>query len=288
MNKSIVWLTIIIAESTLFGGCTAIKNSPVGGVLDRVPGVAKDTRPKVTEEMLKDITDPLVRKNMVATLNSGKMRIKVTYGAGKDQYTTISETDMSTGGYNSKITKVKNGQPTEETIYLGDTTYTKDYKDNQWWKETFKPEAMPSGEIEQLAIPTPPDVQEEAARQAQSTYKQVGQEACGESAPTLTCYVYLETASEKSGTRKFWFDTKEFLTRKEEQEMTGGKILSLLSYDGINVMAPSPVKEVPAGKSIYEVMGEQQFLEQSKSAGDQPEAFPEEPVNDNSQDNTDQ
>lgn len=278
------YISILILGLTL-SGCAAIQNSPVGQVMEKVPGVNNANQPKVTEEMLKDISDPLVRKNMVATFNQTKSKNRSVVGTGKNQMINVTEFDMSGGTYNYKTGEEKNGTLLNEMVFMGETTYAKDYSDNKWWKETSKPEALPSSEAGEANIPKPIDIQEETTKSTQSSYKAMGQEPCGESAPGLTCYVYEETYPENSGSRKFWFDTKDFLTRKEEQGTGAMKALTQMWYDNISVTAPSPTKDVPQGESIFMMLGKQQYEQQLKESGANvkqvlPENLPEIPNQD--------
>lgn len=258
-------LTVAISAG-LLGGCQAIQNSPIGKVMDKVPGVAEVAQQKVTEEMLKDISDPLVRKNFAATYNKGQVRTTATLGVGQEIYKTVTEMDMSGGKYHYKTAEERKGKIQGEMIFMGDTTYAKDYADNTWWKQTTKPEAVTSGELDQFDMPGEFDLEEESAKSAQSTYRKVGEELCGTMAPGLTCYAYEEIYPDNGGVRKFWFDTKEYLTRKEEQGVGEGKMVSEMTYDKISVTAPTPTKDVPEGESIFMMLGKQQYEQNMQEA----------------------
>ncbi len=96
----------------------------------------------------------------------------------------------------------------------------------------------------------PMDLKEEYTK-SNVTYKKLGEEACG----GLTCYKYEEKqGSGDQSTRTFWFDTKELLLRKETNGYGEFKSTEEYSYDNLSVSAPSPTKEVPEGKSIYDYM----------------------------------
>jgi hypothetical protein len=290
-------LLAVALLAVILGGCQAIQNSPIGKVIEKVPGVSESNQQKVTEEMLKDIADPLVRKNIVATYSKGKVRTVSMVGAGKAQYKSITEVDMSGGKYNYKTAEEKNGKIQGEMIFLGETTYAKDYSDNKWWKETNKPEAVTTGEPTTEVIPEAFDLEKETAKSVQATYKKLGEEPCGAMAPGLTCYIYEETYPESMGARKFWFDTKDFLTRKEEQGTGTMKTTSEMTYENISVTAPAPTKDVPKGESIFMMLGKQQyertmkesgntnsqdyqkFLKQIDSSGSAPEGVTEVPAN---------
>lgn len=69
-----------------------------------------------------------------------------------------------------------------------------------------------------------------------STFKKIGTEKCGD----LTCYKYEQTdASDPDAKRQFWFDTKNYLLRKDI--FTFGEFTSenTYAYDNINIQIPN-------------------------------------------------
>jgi outer membrane lipoprotein-sorting protein len=133
------------------------------------------------------------------------------------------------------------GKELSNVINIGDTTYTLDYSDNQWWKQTVKvDETKPAVEEEiknDFDLPESKDT---------TTYKLSGKEACGD----RTCFKYeLVDTSSTAQTKQFiWFDDRDYLIRKmviEDKE--NGSMESVYSYDNINISEPSPVKEGTPG-----------------------------------------
>ncbi len=133
------------------------------------------------------------------------------------------------------------GKELSNTISIGDTTYTLDYSDNKWWKQTVKLDE------------TKPDVEEEVKNDFDlpetkdtTTYKFIAKEACGD----LTCFKYeLVDTSSTAQTKQFmWFDDRDYLIRKmvvEDKE--NGSMESVYSYEHITISEPSPVKEGTPG-----------------------------------------
>lgn len=141
-----------------------------------------------------------------------------------------------------------------DMITVGDFTYLKDYSDNKWWKQGMN---QPETDSEPEMTGEPEDtkdvetIADEYSKKEQSTFTNLGEEACG----NLICHKFQEAMPDyPEATRTFWFDTKQYLLRKEENGF--GEFLSTneYEYDGVNVTAPSPTKDVPEGKSIYEYM----------------------------------
>lgn len=242
------------------------QNSPLspGGIIEKVSNTAKKTAmQKLIEEQLKYIKDPLLRKHYEAESNVTKRRIKTPQGMiqGGAQVMEMESTGDGTSLFdfkaNQSIWTEKDGKRVGEYIVIGDTTYVKDYTDNKWWKQTKKHE-KPDEKISPLpieedyksevkeTIPTGPEPEEP---------KNVGEEKCP-NAPQLTCYKYEETDNsmkEFSGsalTRTFWFDNQQYLLRKEVSGSGGDTNWTEYEYDNINIIAPSPTKDVPAGEDI--------------------------------------
>ena len=221
-----------------------------------IPGLTQIAM-RVTEKDFPNISDPILRKHFVAQTNVNAVR-SVTVSSGKG---TKDTTEYQTKG-DTFYWRMKEEDGTKEishTIIIGDTTYIKDYSDGKWWKQTTKPEE--TEDIEE----TPEDLQEGFALEDPSLYKNLGTEACG----NLTCHKYEQTFKDFPGARTFWFDTKKFLLRKEQSAYGEFSTTIEYSYDGINITAPSPTKDVPEGKSIYDYQtgGQGSYVPPSSGTG---------------------
>lgn len=233
----------VIAASVLFTGCKQIAQQ----VQEKV-GQAQTAL--LTEAELSGITDPLVRRHLVAQANARAYRIN-SKSSGRGEPVTITEVQVVGNEIKFHTTTESNGKATQEMIMIGDTTYIKDFTDNKWWKQVAKIEANET-EKAPFEVPDINEIKEEfTKKQGAFEYKQLGTESCD----NLTCYKYQETSSgREEGVRTFWFDNQDFLLRKEEN--TFGEFIStnVYSYNNIDISVPSPIKEVPTGKSIYEMM----------------------------------
>ena len=255
-------LAFLFVGVLLVGGWFIYKGTPLKEMVEKIPGVGSST-PRVTEDMFSDIADPLVRKNMVAMSNQSKFRMRSTFGMGKQVFISNTEMEMKGDSYSSKSSQEQNGKVSGETIMMGDTTYMKDYSDNKWWKETAKPDTTVPDATPEPSF-TPEDFKEIFDKSATSTFTLLAEEACPAPNATLKYYKYEEAYSAGSK-RTWWFDTKKFLTRRDEMGAELGNTVVDYSYEDISITAPSPIKEVPEGKSIYEVSSEQQYQEMVKN-----------------------
>lgn len=156
----------------------------------------------------------------------------------------------------------QNGKEHSNIISIGDTTYTLDYSDNKWWKQTIKADE-PKESVEEEAkndfdLPESKDT---------TTYKFIAKEACGD----RTCFKYeLVDTSSTAETKQFiWFDDQEYLIRKMRiEDKQNGSMESVYSYGNVNIAVPSPVKEgtpgVGAGAAGYSEEETKKMMEQYK------------------------
>lgn len=234
----------IVLCAGLLSGCT--------NLLSKVPGmsqVTQMTQLRATEKDFAFIDDATLRKHMVAQANSTTFRTRMTSsGLGA---VTVQEIQLKDSEMSMRSWQEVNEKKSSEMILIGDTTYLKDYKDNSWWKQTaVKNDAVESDPADDIE---PIDFKEEYTEMKDTTvYKNLGQEACG----TLMCYKYeqSDSANSEGGVRTFWFDVKDYLLRKEESGYGEFSSSSVYEYTNVAVTAPSPTKDVPEGKSIYEFM----------------------------------
>lgn len=233
----------VIAFSLLFSGCKQIAQKAQ-------ETAQQATTALLTEAQLSGIKDPLVRKHLVAQANARVYRVS-SKSSGRGEPVSITEIQMvgSEVRFHS-ITQV-NGKANQEMILIGDTTYVKDFSDGKWWKQVAKTDEK-NGENRPFEIPDIGDLKEEfTKKQEASEFKSLGTESCG----SLTCYKYQEVEAEnKEATRTFWFDNKDFLLRKDENKFGEFTSTNEYSYDNINITPPSPTKDVPEGKNIFEMM----------------------------------
>lgn len=132
---------------------------------------------------------------------------------------------------NIQITMSENGKENYNTITIDNTTYTKDYTDNQWWKMTSTPSPTASAQAqEELNF----------AETDQTTYQKIGTEACDK----LTCFKYQEIdPNVTDSTTYIYFDNKDYLLRKMTTTTTDGSTSNAtIDYSKVSVSAPSPVK----------------------------------------------
>lgn len=211
-----------------------------------IPGAEQTILPKATEKDFDFITDPTLKKHFVAQSNKTAYRTKtISPGSGLK---VVNEIQIKGDSWSMRDIESDGPKEIKHMVTIGDTTFLKDYSDNRWWKQTIKfEEKKDEGQNNE-----PADFKEEYSK-PELTYKELGKEDCGPSAKGLTCFKYEQIFPESPEMKRiFWFDDKDYLLRKDQAGF--GEFVGTVeySYDGINITAPSPTKDVPEGKNIYE------------------------------------
>lgn len=232
-----VLIIVVIIAALAIGGYFLL--SQKGGLPTSVPTLT----PRATEKDFDFIQDPTLKKHFVAQANQTSYRSKSTSpGSG---LTTVNEFQVKGESFNIRDIESDGTKEKKHMITIDDTIYLKDYSDNKWWKQTIKPEKQKE---EKEAPEEPKDFKEEYSKPNLS-FKALGKEACG----NLTCFKYEQTIPETPDVKRiFWFDDKDYLLRKEQGGFGEFIVTIEYSYDGINIQAPSPTKDVPEGRNIYE------------------------------------
>ncbi len=241
-------------------------------IIPSFPGVVQ----RATEKDFEFIEDANVRKHMVAQANKTNYRTK-TYSDAAG-LTFIMEVQIEGENFNTRDTEnTPDGSESRHKVQIGNTTYIKDYSDNKWWKQTIAPEELPEEESNNIK---PVDFKEEYSK-PDLKFKDLGKEDCPSASLRLTCFKYeqLTGGPEKMAYKRiFWFDDREYLLRKDQ--ITVGEFTNSIeySYDNIKIVAPSPTKDVPEGKSIYDYYyGTNTPISSSlQDYSVQPESFPDE------------
>lgn len=252
-SLSPVLIILIVLAVVGGGGYFLIQSGKLSGPASSLPGASLFI-PKATEKDFAFIEDPLIRKHFAAQANVTAFRSRshdLIAQAGSYNVFEVQAQGDDAAFYNWHE---DDGKKNGELISIGNTTYVKDYKDGAWWKQTLKPEEKPKNEDE--GAREPQNFEEEYKEDRKLTYQKLGEEACGPSTGSgLTCYKYKEVDPKNpEASRIFWFDKGKFLLRREESGFGEWRAAIEYSYDGINIRVPSPTKEVPEGKNIYEYL----------------------------------
>lgn len=156
----------------------------------------------------------------------------------------------------SHITSSTGGKEESNYIAIGNTTYMKDYTDNKWWKSTIETKDNASKEKTDWKTEFEKSVNDSTDK---TTYKRIAKEACG----SLTCLKYQVIDPANTGSTEYiWFDTKNYALRKTRSEAKDVITETTFSYDKINIVAPSPVKEMTNPADAYKSL-----LNSSSSSG---------------------
>jgi len=235
-KKAFLPLIIVAIVAILgIGGFFLVKSGKVS-----IPGLGQLTT-RATEKDFASITDATLRKHFVAQSNVNAVRM-VSTSSGKGTKDT-TEYQIKGEDFLYRMKEEDGGKEVSQMIIIGDTTYVKDYSDSKWWKQVSSEEVM-----QEKKAASPYDTKLEFQMEDPNLYKSLGTEACG----TLSCHKYEQTFKDSPGTRTFWFDTKKYLLRKETSAYGEFSNEIEYSYDGISISAPSPTKDIPEGKNIYE------------------------------------
>lgn len=207
----------------------------------------------VNPDMVEGISDPLIRKHLLAQYNQPRFRITtVSSGLGAGESTAIMVDVRSETDFRFRMTQTDGNRTVQDMVTIGDDIYALDTSDSTWWHSVSGSE---NAEENYTLAPedfSPERMASELSEKTTYTYENQGTEPCG----VYLCHKYTETdGTEDSSVRTFWFDTKEFLLRREMNSYGEFTSESEYSYDGVAVETPSPVKDVPAGSSVYEMMG---------------------------------
>ena len=148
------------------------------------------------------------------------------------------------GDNKSHMVMTTDGKEAMNTITIDQTTYTKDYTDNKWWKqvapkETSQPEVMKDETNIKDEITTQED---------KTTYKKIGKEACG----SMQCFKYQVISPDNTDSTEYiYFDDRDYQLRKTRSEGKDGTISEAeYAYSGVNVSVPSPTKDAKPDQMI--------------------------------------
>lgn len=220
----------IAAVVLLVGGGVFLFTKNNGGTASPLNGLVK--APLDANCELKD-------PDLCKFMNNWKnVRDYTITSASKEKSGETSESVFEISGESSHMLAKQNGKDVLEMINIEKTTYTKDYTDNQWWKHTYEPDKQNEFTKE---LTDKSDFDETKAIEDKTTYKSLGKEACGD----LQCFKYqIVNADDSGSTELIWFDDREYLLRKQStSDKEGNTTESAFAYNGVNISAPSPVKE---------------------------------------------
>lgn len=238
VQKGFAPILIIIAVAVVgaIGGYLLLGKS---GKAPSIPGVPSG----VTLNPNCKYNDPDLCKfvnNFKEIKNFGSKSTSTEKSGGK-----FEATFETSGQDKTRMVYTQDGKENYNIITIADTTYTKDYSDNKWWKqkqpkETPKPNEKTTNIQDEIAKTEQPE--------DKTTYKKVGMEACD----SRQCFKYqiIDPANTDS-TEYIWFDNKEYLMRKTRSEGKDGSVTeTTVYYDNINITAPSPTKDAAPNQII--------------------------------------
>ncbi len=184
-----------------------------------------------------ELKDPELCKFVNNWVNQKTYSVTSTSSMGGESSEYVMEVD---GTDKTHMVMKQNGKENMNTITIGNTTYTLDYTDNKWWKETYDPQKFKDSVAGQMKDEQA-NFDDKTAAKDNTTYKFITKEACGDK----TCFKYQIVDPTSSDTTTYiWFDDQEYRMRKMRiEDKTNGVSESVYTYDNVNISAPSPVKE---------------------------------------------
>ncbi len=233
----IIVILVVVVLAAAAGGYFFFSK---GGSLSSIPGVpggvALNPNCKFNEpDLCKFINNFKLTNNYSA---------KSTFSdkSGKKSGSTFE----SVGDNKTHMATSTDGKEDYNVITIADTTYTKDYSDNKWWKQK-QPKVSPSPGSQAST-----NIKDEVAKTDQpedkTTYKKIGMEACD----LRQCFKYQVIDPANTDTTEYiWFDNKEYLLRKERSEGKDGTVSeTTISYDKVNISEPTPTKDAAPDQVI--------------------------------------
>lgn len=168
---------------------------------------------------------------------------------GLGAYTMVMTSNSTGGSFVSTFKSDGNGNVSSESdfggqkassITIGNTTYIRDETDGAWVKYVGDSTYKVEDQSDNISF----DFNEDSAVTASTTsYKRIGTEDCGE----LTCIRYQIVDTTTPGTETFiLFDNKDFKMRRWVVTTAEGSTDTVISYEGVTITEPSPVKEAPS------------------------------------------
>lgn len=224
-GKSKVLLIAVIAIILLVSVGAFFVSQKTGGSV--VPGMKTSLNPNCIHN------DP----NLCKFLNNwATPRDYMMTSTSKMQGMTM-ESVYTIQGDNFQMSSKHNGKENSNMITISDTTYTLDYSDNKWWKQTAKPEDM--SEMEDMITDFSDESGEDMIDKTKYTF--IVKEDCA----NLTCFKYeVEMPGSESNKQFIWFDDRDYLLRRISMVDTSGVTSdTTYSYDTIKISTPSPLKE---------------------------------------------
>lgn len=160
-------------------------------------------------------------------------------------YTTVDSSGTTTGTFstdgknNSTMTTKQDGKETAAFISLNKDSYVKDEASGVWTKYS----AQPSQTTPETNTNPSSDIKidsKDITDNNKTSYKNLGKEGCGK----LTCFKYqvIDTTTPNT-TQYIWFDDHDYQMRRWYSKDENGSNDMTLTYQAVNITAPSPVKE---------------------------------------------
>lgn len=245
-------------------------------LLNKGGGISIPGAPGLTLNPSCKYNDPDLCKfiNNFKITNSYSAQSLTTDNSGKKFESTFE----IVGTDKSHIVYSEAGKENFNVITISDTTYTKDYSDNKWWKQK-----QPK---EEKKLETQANIKEDIAKteapEDKTTYKKIGMESCG----SRQCFKYQVIDPANTDTTDYlWFDNSEYLLRRERNEGKDGSVTdTAINYSGVNINAPSPTKDAKPDQIILPTGGalpgmtKQQTQDLQKAAEDTQKASQQAPV----------
>lgn len=173
------------------------------------------------------------------------------------QYRMTSVSGDSTSVFEvdgDKTHMTMSGEMTYDVISIDKATYTK--AGDVWYKQVIEDPAddVTSGGKVDFEEPS---TSKESETKDQTTYKNLGKEACGK----LTCFKYEVVSSDNGESKEFiWFDDRDYKLRRTLSQTPEGTHEATFEYENVTVSIPSPVKDLAPNQYIIPGQSEPQTM----------------------------
>lgn len=164
---------------------------------------------------------------------------------GNDPENGPSTTVVQFNGQHQQVTYTVNGRPMYDIITIDQTTYTKDFSDNKWWKQLQDSDSQTSQADIKFDIPS---ATASSSPDARVTFQSLGKEGCGQ----LTCFKYQSiTGTDPDSAETFWFDDVQYRLRQTQTNNPDGtKSTAIYTYNPVTIQIPADTKEPADGQTI--------------------------------------
>lgn len=260
MKKTFVFIPLL---AFMLGACSV---PFIGGNKEAEQAVQKEPEEKViARDFLQNCKFDQDMCSYYATMIEAynqPLTVVSTSSASEKDAVNFSSTLKVDGKGNMEITSTLGENEDSATVVLNNITYSKDVVTKSWNKIENIQETIPNDASMYNPIAVMNEFRQKAKAAEAFVVKKLGEEACGSSAPQLTCLKYQISEPDVNTQSIVWFDATEHKARRTETMYESMTVFSEYSYDAVVISEPSPIKEATTmSQTTEEIPGEVESVE---------------------------